>query len=488
MRRRVKIAGTLGPACDDERTMGRLVRAGLDIARLNFSHGVAAEQERRVKRLRKASRQAGWSVALMADLQGPRFRIGRVRGGELELVEGASVELVAGKTDAPVGKLPVSYAALAEDVRRGNTILIDDGKVELKVERVRGSVVRCEVARGGKVTDRKGINLPGVDVSMPTITSKDRSDLRVAVGLGADWLAISFVRSSGDVRDARRLLKRAGADLPVMAKIERPEAIDRLDEILNEADGVLVARGDLGVELPAEEVPMLQKQIIDAANALGKPAMTATQMLDSMRYARRPTRAEASDVANAVLDGSSSLLLTAETAAGKYPVDAVRTMDRIIIRAESSGRTRPVLVPPGELSVSLATTHAACRAAIDVGARYLVAFTCTGSTAYQVARFRPAVPILAVTPSSSVERSLHAQWGVQPLTIPMFKTIEKLMEALDRTMLDRSLARAGETVVVIGGSPVGLPGTTNVIKVHQIGSALGPVAAPKRRAARKQKR
>ena len=472
MKRRAKIAGTLGPSCEKRQTMERLIEAGMDIARLNFSHGTAAEHEARVRRLRRAARGAGRSVALMADLQGPRFRVGEMPGGVMTLEDGQGIDVVAGVKRAAAGKLPVAYAALARDVRRGDAIRIDDGKIELRVERVRGDVIRCVVVRGGAVTDRKGINLPGVELSVPTITPKDRQDLRFAVETGADWLAISFVRRGEDVKLARRLLRRAGRDLPVMAKIERPEAIEALDEILEQADGVLVARGDLGVELATEDVPILQKQIIDAANARGKTVMTATQMLESMRFSSRPTRAEASDVANAVLDGSSSLLLTAETAAGQYPVETVRTMASIIVRAERAGLTHGIPELDGDISIPTATAHAAVRAAIDVGASHLVAFTTSGSTACQVARFRPPMPIVACTPFEEVARQLNVQWGVDPVKVRQFDTLEEMIRAVDRALIAESLASRGQVVVVLAGSPIGVAGTTNVLKVHRVGSTL----------------
>jgi pyruvate kinase len=484
MKRRAKIAGTLGPSCEKRQTMERLIDAGMDVARLNFSHGLAAEHQVRIGRLRRAARKYGRSVALMADLQGPRFRVGEIPGGSMALEDGAHVDVVAGAKKAAAGKLPVAYAALARDVRRGDAIRIDDGKIELRVERVRGDVIRCVVVRGGVVTDRKGINLPGVELSVPTITPKDRRDLRFAVEAGADWLAISFVRRGEDVRQAKRLLRRAGRELPVMAKIERPEAIDALDDILEQADGVLVARGDLGVELATEDVPILQKQIIDAANARGKTVMTATQMLESMRYSSRPTRAEASDVANAVLDGSSSLLLTAETAAGQYPVEAVRTMASIIGRAERAGLTHEIPELTGDLSIPTATSHAAVRAAIDVGATHLVAFTTSGTTACQVARFRPPMPIIACTPSEEVARQLNVQWGVDPVKVRQFDGLEEMIKAVDRALLKKSLARPGQIVVVLAGSPIGVPGTTNVLKVHRVGSTL-PTAGARVSRARK---
>ncbi|MCP3980470.1 MAG: pyruvate kinase [bacterium] len=484
MGRRAKIGGTLGPACDDDHTLDALLDAGLDIARLNFSHGTAADHRRRVRRLRRRAAALGVNVTLLADLQGPRFRVGVLPPGGLELRDGERVSVKAGSKRSMRGEIPVSYPALARDVRRGDKILLDDGKLCLKVERVSGDTLRCLILRGGTLTDNKGINLPGSALTVPTLTTKDRKDLKVAVELGADWLAISFVRSAEDIRSARKLLQRAGSDMPIMAKIERREAIDNLPEIIEEADALLVARGDLGVELPAERVPILQKEIIEAANAAGKPVMTATQMLDSMRTARRPTRAEASDVANAVLDGSGCLLLTAETAAGSYPVEAVATMASIIREAEASGRARIDDSPDGELSRALTTCRAGCRAAIDVGAPAIVVFTQSGSSARQAARFRPPTRILAFAPSARIARRIGLYWGVEARTIPRLRTIEALMAALDDAMLDDALVQAGEVVVVLSGAPIGVSGTTNMMRLHRVGTDARGKARRRSRAAR----
>ena len=470
MTRRAKIGGTLGPATDETALLRRLVDAGLDVARLNFSHGSPDEHRGRVRQLRRVGSAAQRQVGLLADLQGPRFRVGRLEDGGLELEEGSTVDLVAGRTRAPSGQVPVAYAALARDVKRGDPILLDDGKLELTVERVRKNVVRCSVRRGGTLTDRKGINLPGTSLSVPALTAKDRRDLALAVELEADWLAVSFVRRAADVRLARRLLRRAGSDMPVMAKIERQEAIDRLDEILAEADGLLVARGDMGVELPTERVPMLQKAIIEAGNAAGKPVMTATQMLDSMRVSRRPTRAEATDVANAVLDGSDCLLLTAETAVGRHPVESVAMMDRIIREAEGSGRGRRAEAPADALSIQVAVCHAGCAAAVDVDARVIVAFTQGGSTASQTARFRPPQPIVAMTPDERVARRLSLSWGVEPRRLPARGTVEPLVRAMERALLREKLVRKGDPVVVLLGSTLGVTGSTNLVLVHRAGA------------------
>ncbi len=472
MGRKAKIAATLGPSCSEPKTLARMVAAGLDVARLNLSHGEPAGQRRLALRLRQAATAGHRVVALMADLQGPRLRVGRLEGGALELKAGRSVELHAGVEETGPGAIPVTYAALTTSVDRGGRVLIDDGKIELVVLARRRGTVRCEVVRGGIVHDRKGINLPGSRLDVPALTAKDRRDLATAVELGADWLAVSFVQSAKDVELARRLTERAGRRLPVMAKIERREALARLDEIVEAADGLLVARGDLGVEMAPEEVPPLQKQIIALANAAGKPVVTATQMLESMRESPRPTRAEASDVANAVLDGSDCLLLTAETAMGRYPVESVKMMHRIIECAEAIRRPLRTDNPGQSLSVPQSICLAGCRTAYEVGARSLAVFTQSGFSARQVARFRPETPILAFAADATVARALALQWGVEPRTLVAQTSIEQMVEALDRVLIAERRARRGEIVVVLAGSPLGVAGTTNWMHVHAVGSRV----------------
>jgi pyruvate kinase len=473
MQRRAKIAATLGPACVSTHTLTKMVRRGMDVARLNFSHGDRVSHAKLVRSLRRATNDAGRPVALLADLQGPRFRIGEFDGGALVLKRGAAVHIRAGRTRCAAGELPVSYAALAKDVKRGDRVLIDDGRIELRVVRVRGRDVRCEVVRGGEVRDHKGINLPDSSLSVPAVTAKDARDLITAVELGANWLAVSFVRRGADIARAKRLLERAGRSIPVLAKIERAEAIERLDEILDAADGLMVARGDLGVELPASHVPILQKEIIEKANALGKPVITATQMLDSMRHSPRPTRAESSDVANAVLDGSGCLLLTAETAVGEYPLEAVATMDEIIRQTELSGRTRRAGLPAGELSITLTTCHAGCAAAADVQAKAIAVFTRGGNTALHTARFRPATPILAFTPSLDVKRRLALPWGVTPFRLAERSNLHALLRNLDKLLLKQKLVKRGEIIVVLMGDQLGKSfERTNLMRLHRVGSSL----------------
>ncbi|MHC4450658.1 MAG: pyruvate kinase, partial [Planctomycetota bacterium] len=390
------------------------------------------------------------------------------------LTAGERVKLHTGRRHCAPGGLPVTYAALARDVRRGDRVLIEDGRIELRVTGKRGNDVICEVVRGGTVRDNKGINLPDSSLSVPAVTAKDARDLQTAAELGADWLAVSFVRRAADVARARRLLRKAGHAIPVLAKIERAEAIDRLDEILAEADGLMVARGDLGVELSAARVPILQKQIIEKANSLGKPVITATQMLDSMRHSSRPTRAEASDVANAVLDGSGCLLLTGETAVGEFPVEAIETMADIIGQAEASGRTQHQAPPEGGLSVTITTCHAGCYAAADVQAKALAVFTRGGATALQTARFRPDTAILAFTPSEAVRRRLALAWGVQPFRLAERRGLHALLRSLDRTLLEKRLAKRNDIVVVLMGDQIGGAelSRTNLMRVHHVGSSL----------------
>ena len=472
MDRRAKIAATLGPACASTPTLLKMVRRGMDVARLNFSHGDKVSHAKLVKNLRRASRQAGRAIALLADLQGPRFRIGEFEDGALALEDGQSVRINTGSTRCKAGELPVSYAALSRDVKRGHRILIDDGRIELRVGRIRGKDVTCEVVRGGKVSNHKGINLPDSSLSVPAVTAKDARDLATAVELGANWLAVSFVRRGADIARARRLLERAGRPIPVLAKIERAEAIENLDEILEAADGLMVARGDLGVELPAAQVPILQKEIIEKANSMGKPVITATQMLDSMRHEPRPTRAESSDVANAVLDGSGCLLLTAETAAGRYPVEAVATMDDIIRQAELSGRTHHEGPPPGGLSITITTCRAGCYAAADVKAKAIAVFTRGGNTAVQTARFRPKTPILAFTPSIEVKRKLALVWGVTPFRVANRRNFHALLRSLDQLLLEKKLAKKNDIVVVLMGDQLGKAlERTNLMRLHRVGSA-----------------
>lgn len=478
MSRSVKIAITLGPATDPPGVLESLLEAGANVARLNYSHGTHAAHKKRARQLRRAAKKVGCVVSLLADLQGPRFRLGELPHGERTIAPGEKLTLEAGGECSNEDHVPVALPELAQTVKKGHRILIDDGRIELVVDSIKDNTVKTTVIQGGVLGDRKGLNLPDGAPNVPALTQKDRADLKNAIEVGADWLAISFVKDGADIQYARRQIKKHGVDLPILAKIERPEAVDSMDSLLKEADGILVARGDLGVELPTEKVPIIQKSIIEIANSRGVPVMTATQMLDSMRHEPRPTRAEATDVANAVMDGSGCLLLTAETAVGEYPVESVSTMAAIVREAEKSGRTF-VPDPTRPLSVAAATCLAAVKVAAEVKAKWIIAYTGSGFTARQVARFRPKTSILAYTPHAQVQRKLALIWGVTPKAMGRRRNVDALIQALDQDLLTNKLAKKGDLIVVLTGSPIGLQGSTNLMQVHAVGELPGRADTPR---------
>ena len=472
-RTRTKIVATLGPASSDPEVIGAMVDAGLDVARLNFSHGEPGEHRRRLLLARRVAAGRGASLAVLADLQGPKIRVGVLAGDGYPLRTGASCELIAGADSAPSPAIPVTYEHLADDLEPGDRVLLDDGAIELEVRSITGRRIGCVVRRGGTVRSRKGINLPGVHVSAPSLTAKDRHDLATALEAGVDYVALSFVRRPGDVTDAKHAIADLGADVPLVAKLERPEAIEHLDGILEAADAVMVARGDLGVELAVEKVPPLQKAIIARANACGVPVITATQMLESMVSSPRPTRAEASDVANAVFDGTDAVMLSQETAIGAYPAEAVATMHRIAEQAES---TPSLLHPPpppsgGPLDVASTTCKAAVQAAGDLSARAIVAFTETGASARFVSRFRPLVPIIGLTPHEATRRRMALYWGVRALP-PVDPDLElgEMVQQADQRLRAAKVAREGDLIVLVAGTP-GLRAATNRMIVHRLGRA-----------------
>jgi pyruvate kinase len=471
--RRTKVVATLGPASGDPEVLGAMIDAGLDVARLNFSHGEPAEHRDRLALARRVALRRDASLAVLADLQGPKIRVGVLAGDGYPLPTGAECELVAGTTSAPPPAIPVTYQGLAADLRPGDRVLLDDGAIELQVRSIAGRRVACVVRRGGTVRSRKGLNLPGVRVSAPSLTSKDRVDLATAIEAGVDYVALSFVRRPGDVTEARRAIADLGADVPLIAKLERPEAIEHLDGILEAADAVMVARGDLGVELAVEKVPPLQKEIIARANARGVPVITATQMLESMVSSQRPTRAEASDVANAVFDGTDAVMLSQETAIGAYPAEAVATMRRIAEEAESKpGLLHPPPPPTGgPLDVASTTCKAAVQAAADLRARAIVAFTETGATARLVSRFRPRVPIVGLTPHEATRRRMALYWGVRALS-PVDRNLEmgEMVRQADQRLRAAAVANQGDLIVLVAGTP-GLRAATNRMIVHRLGEA-----------------
>jgi pyruvate kinase len=465
--RRTKIVCTIGPATSSADMVGRLVEAGMDAARLNFSHGAHEEHAERAEFVRDAERQAGRPLALIADLQGPKLRIGEL-GAPRTLDEGEEVVVVGGDV-ASDGDLPVSPPVLSEVLRPGDQIMIDDGLVRLTVDAVNGGRVRATVLAGGTVASRKGVNVPGVPLPVPSVTEKDRADLEFALGLGIDFVALSFVRSANDVRHLRELLHEHDSSAQVIAKIEKAEALDDLGGILRLSDSVMVARGDLGVEIGPAEVPLVQKRILIAALERGKPAITATQMLESMVHNPEPTRAEASDVANAILDGTSAVMLSGETAVGEHPIEAVATMDRIARAVEPSlGPRHEFAADPEEpyATVGEAMSNAACDIAEALDAKAILVPTYSGRTASSVARYRPRRPVIAVTHQPYAARQLAIEWGVVPREIEECRDVEELWAATIQAARDSGIVASGDRVVITAGTAVNVPGTTNLIKVE----------------------
>jgi pyruvate kinase len=465
--RRTKIVGTIGPASSTPEVVDRLVEAGLDAARLNFSHGTHDDHARRAELFRGAQKRAGRPLALIADLQGPKVRVGELPEPVL-LTSGEEV-VVAGEGAGGTGVLPVSPPVLTEVLEVGQDVLIDDGLVRLRVEEVSNGRARCAVIVGGQVASQKGVNVPGVGLPVPSLTDKDLEDLEFALELGVDWVALSFVRSAADCRNLRELLNEAGAKALVIAKIEKAEALEELDAVISAADAVMVARGDLGAEIGPAAVPLVQKRIIAAALDHGKPAITATQMLESMINHPDPTRAEASDVANAILDGTSAVMLSGETAVGRYPVESVEYMDRIALAVEPSLGYRHELARTADQpfpTVGEAMSNAACDIAEVLGATAICVPTYSGRTASEVARHRPRRPIIAVTHRRHAVQQLALEWGVVPAEIEECKDVEHLWARTLDAARETGIVTPGDRVVITAGTAVNVPGTTNVIKVE----------------------
>lgn len=465
--RRTKIVATLGPATDSAEAIDRLIAAGVNVFRLNFSHGDRETHSRTIRRIRAAAGKAGREIGILQDLGGPKIRLGVVPGGTRVLEPGTTVRLDTSSTPDP-GALPVNYPHLAEDVEPGDPILLADGTVELRVEDVSGESVLCSVVTGGSVGSHKGVNLPGSHLRVPAFTDKDRLDLQTGLAQGVDFVALSFVRTEADLSPVAEILEGAKPKPLLIAKIEKPQAVERLEAILAAVDAVMVARGDLGVELPVEKVPMVQKRIIREAVRAGKPVITATQMLGSMVSSPRPTRAEASDVANAILDGTDAVMLSEETAVGSYPVEAVQTLHRLAVAVEPSIDHDRFLSLPSEQSprrTDEAIGHAACWLAREVGARAIIASTVSGTTARLVARFRPAVPVFGLTPNHWAERQLTLSWGVFPAPVEDFQDTDSMFRLARRWIVERGLGTSGERIVLTAGAPINVPGTTNMLRV-----------------------
>ncbi len=466
--RKTKIVCTLGPASSGIRQISELARAGMDVVRLNFSHGTAREHRKTIEKIRRVSADLGNPLAILQDLGGPKIRVGELPAKGIRLVPGGRIRLVGDRDRKSPAGIPVSTPAVLETVRTGDPILLADGQIELKVERVEAGEVLCGVVSGGLLTSRKGITLPTRSIAVPAFTDKDRRDLEAGLDGGVDYVAVSFVRDAGDILSVKAFLAdRGAADLPVIAKIEKHEALENLESILAEADGIMVARGDLGVEIPLEEVPLVQKSLVLQANRAGKPVIIATQMLRSMVDSPRPTRAEALDVANAVLDGADAVMLSEETAVGQYPALAVRYMARLASRAESlldRSRAADLSFP----SVPEAIGHAACRLALDLGAKAILTPTRTGLTARAVSRFRPAQEILAFSPDPAVVRRLRLIWGVSPRRVPRLRDTEDMVRRVCEFARSEGGLHSGDLVVIAAGVPVGEPGSTNLLQVVRL--------------------
>jgi pyruvate kinase len=468
--RHSKIVCTIGPACRSPRLLERLLRAGMDVARLNFAHGTHDEHAHTIVQLRSASRELKKTIAILTDLQGPKIRTGALAGGgQVLLRAGHKFVITTARVLGDSTRVSTIFRPLPREVHRGDRILLSDGLIELRVEKVRGGEVICEVVNGGALGEHKGINLPGVELRVPAVTKKDREDLAFALKQGADYIAVSFVRRPEDVLVAKSLIRRWGKDTPVIAKLEKPEAIENLDAILRVADGVMVARGDLGVEMSLERVPVVQKTIIARAREFRRPVITATQMLESMTENPRPTRAEASDVANAIFDGSDAVMLSAETASGKYPVEAVSMMARIIEEAETSITEFPRPAPQEQLKVAETVAELVCHASRELHLKLIAVFTHSGFTARLVSRYRPLVPVIAFSPEAETRRRMALIWGVMPKDIEDTRKIDNLATVSEKHLLKERLARKGDVIGIVAGTPMGIRGTTNFMKFHVIG-------------------
>ncbi len=466
--RRGKIVCTLGPATQSDELILALVEAGMDVARLNFSHGDHADHKAAYDRVRAASDATGHAVGVLADLQGPKIRLGRFAAGPTYWATGETVRITVADCEGSHDRVSTTYKRLAMDASVGDRVLVDDGKVGLVVDAIDGDDVVCTVVEGGPVSNNKGMSLPGMNVSAPPLSEKDIEDLTFAMGLGVDIVALSFVRSPSDIELVHEVMDRLGRRVPVIAKLEKPEAIDNLEAVVLAFDGIMVARGDLGVELPLEEVPLVQKRAIQIARENAKPVIVATQMLDSMIENSRPTRAEASDVANAVLDGADALMLSGETSVGKYPLAAVRTMSSIVCAVEENSTAAPPLthVPRTKRGV---ISYAARDIGERLDAKALVAFTQSGDTVRRLARLHTPLPVLAFTEWPEVRSQLAMTWGTETFIVPTMKSTDGMIQEVDRSLLDLGRYKRGDLVVIVAGAPPRTVGSTNLIIAHRIG-------------------
>jgi len=467
----------MGPAVESPEKVKELIDAGMNMARLNLSHGSYEEHQARLDSVRDAAKAAGRPVAILVDLQGPKIRLARFKAGPHDLARGDIFTITVDDVEGTKERVGTTYKGLPGDCKAGDRILIDDGKVTVEVVEVKGNDVITKVIEPGAVSNNKGINLPGVAVSVPALSEKDIEDLRWGLRAGADFIALSFVRSAEDIKDVHKIMDEEGIRVPVIAKIEKPQAVKNLVEIVDAFDGIMVARGDLGVELPIEDVPLVQKQCVELARDMAKPVIVATQMLDSMITNSRPTRAEATDCANAVLDGADALMLSGETSVGEFAIEAVQTMARIIQKTEEGGldRIRPIKTAPRTKGGAI--TKAATEVGAIVDAKYLVAFTQSGDSARRMSRLRSPIPILAMTPEVGTYNRLALSWGVESMLTPIVGATDEMVKLVDTVLIDSGRAQLGDQVMIVAGSPPGIPGSTNAMRVHRVGDAVGGVAA-----------
>ena len=475
--RRAKIVATFGPAVSDYEKAKAIIEAGVDVARMNLSHGDHSVHEKVFATIRKAAAEVGKPVGILVDLQGPKIRLGRFKNDRETIATGGTFTITVDDVEGTESICSTTYRGLVGDVKVGDPILIDDGRLSLRVKSVEGNNVVCDIEIGGPISNNKGINLPGVAVNVPALSEKDEDDLRWALKLGADMVALSFVRNAKDIVRVHEIMKEEDIFVPVIAKIEKPQAVAALEEIVDAFDGVMVARGDLGVELPLEQVPLVQKRAVELARRWAKPVIVATQMLESMISAPRPTRAEASDVANAVLDGADALMLSGETSVGEYPLETVQTMARIIESTEENGLDR---IP--ELGTKPHThSGAVVKAAMDIaellGSKFVCVFTESGDTLRRVSRLRSRIPVLAFSPNEEVRRKLSLIWGATTYLVDKVTHTDQMVKQVDELMLESGKCRVGDEVIIVAGSPPGIPGSTNALRVHRVGDAVF-VAAP----------
>jgi pyruvate kinase len=469
--RRTKIVCTIGPATGSTAVIEQLIKSGMNVARLNLSHGTFKEHARRIQTVRKLSHRLSIPIAILIDLPGPKYRTGKLKDGQTTLKKGNQVTLTTRQTEGGAGVISVNLPTLTQDIKVGDTVLLDDGAMQLKVLERQGTEVRCRVIVGGMLTEGRGLVVPGMRTSAPFITDTLRECILFAAGQHADYVALSFVGSAEDVMSVRAILHENGSDIAIIAKIERGVAVDKFDSILVASEGIMVARGDLGVDIPLEKLALVQKEIIKECNQVGKPVITATQMLESMVNSPRPTRAEVTDVANAIFDGTDAIMLSAETSIGKYPVQAVKMMGKIAQEAEGKLPYEQILAERGrylEQKTDESISYSACHTAQSLGAAALVAFTQSGSTAGRVSKYRPRMPILAITPNASVVGRLMLRWGVYPFQTARRSSVEELFAIGAKLSKELGLAKPGDLIVITGGIPVGVAGSTNMLKVKKI--------------------